>query len=387
MNKTGFRVQGSGFRGDASPLHLFTSSPAHVPLRFGYTLLEVLLALGLTVIVLSLVGTAVHSMLRSVDNGRRRAEREQLARAIMHQIANDLRAVVRYEPFDDSGLNSGIGGGASGAASALSGATGGQSDPSGQSTGTSTSTTQTPSGQSTGETQTEETTEQTLTMPVAGIYGSANQVSIDITRIPRLDEYLYADGVNAPLFRGDVRTVSYYVGSNPTAMIPGVAPAATTTDPTTATSDANSGGLTRQESDRATALWQMPSAGAASSSQNASVLAPEVASLEFRYFDGTQWLTQWDSTAMKGVPRAVEIAIYLNDDANNSQPNTSATPPVDALTPTTNNPNNFYRMVVHLPAGLPLPAVKATTEEGTEEESTTSGTSTTSSTTPMGGGT
>ncbi|MBL9124698.1 MAG: hypothetical protein JNG90_13765, partial [Planctomycetaceae bacterium] len=40
-------------------------------------------------------------------------------------------------------------------------------------------------------------------------------------------------------------------------------------------------------------------------------VAPEVAGLEFRYFDGIQWLGSWDSAAAGVLPHAVEIVATL----------------------------------------------------------------------------
>jgi prepilin-type N-terminal cleavage/methylation domain-containing protein len=377
MKRQGVGNQGSGFRvqGSGTDIHPFTSSPLHpFTLRphSGFTLLEVILALGLTAIVISLVGTAVNSTLRTIDSGRRRTEREQLARAIMHRIADDLRAVVRYEPFDDSGLNSDIGGvgGSTGGndssnTSSDSNQTGGNT--SGQNnngTGTQTSNSQ--------SSQDEESTEPTLTVPIAGIYGFQNEVRIDITRIPRLDEYLYADGVNTPLPRGDVRTVTYFLGGSANGLATTTLSASATTASTTAS------GLARMEIDRATALWQTQSASAAGS-QNVVVLAPEVASLEFRYFDGSQWLTEWDTTTQGGVPRAVEISIYLYDDRAASNQSSSPVYTAAGAMPAMDNPDNLYRLVVHLPAGLPLPAIPPATTEETSQENSNSNTSTNNS--------
>jgi hypothetical protein len=38
-------------------------------------------------------------------------------------------------------------------------------------------------------------------------------------------------------------------------------------------------------------------------------VAEEVQTIRFRYFDGSQWLDQWDSVAMRRLPRAIEIII------------------------------------------------------------------------------
>jgi hypothetical protein len=340
----------------------------------GFTLLEVILALGLTVIVLGLVGTAVNSTLRTIESGRRRTEREQLARAVMHRIADDLRAVVRYEPFDDSGLNSdiggGLGGGASGGTSGASsgqagGSTSNQNSGGNSSGGSGGSSSQNSSSQSGSQSGSDESTEETATMPVAGIYGYQNWVQLDITRIPRLDEYIHADGVNAPLQRGDVRTVTYSLGGGQNNVTGDAVAAAAMQNSTTMNATS---GLARSEVDRMVSLWQTQTGGT-QGGQNTVILAPEVASLEFRYFDGSTWQTQWDSTAMNGIPRAVEISLCFYDDVANAPSSANGDFVAASAGLTTNNPDNYYRMVVHLPAGIPLPAVPPVTTDDTSEES------------------
>jgi hypothetical protein len=128
----------------------------------------------------------------------------------------------------------------------------------------------------------------------------------------------------------------------------------------------------RTEADRAMYQWQMQ-AGSAPPDQNANVIAPEVASLEFRYFDGTQWLTQWDSTAMGGVPRAVEIAIYLYDEVADPQSPNDANLAATGVGTVMNNPDNYYRMVVHLPSGIPLSAVPPVATDDTAQQGASSG--------------
>jgi hypothetical protein len=83
---------------------------------------------------------------------------------------------------------------------------------------------------------------------------------------------------------------------------------------------ASSGGLARAEikvstSSDATSLGS----GAPSNVDEAKcVLAPEVRSLQFSYFDGTNWQDSWDSTALgpdgvtpQGSPRAIAIVLGI----------------------------------------------------------------------------
>ena len=45
----------------------------------------------------------------------------------------------------------------------------------------------------------------------------------------------------------------------------------------------------------------------------AQVIAPEIATLAFRYFDGQAWVETWDSTAMDRLPQAIEVTLGYRD--------------------------------------------------------------------------
>jgi hypothetical protein len=88
-------------------------------------------------------------------------------------------------------------------------------------------------------------------------------------------------------------------------------------------------------------------------------LAPEVLELRFRYFDGTQWVLQWDSEERQGLPMAVEITLVLAP-INYDQLSREELDEVYASGLPT------YRLIVRLPAAEP------TTSEQTEESSSES---------------
>ena len=45
------------------------------------------------------------------------------------------------------------------------------------------------------------------------------------------------------------------------------------------------------------------------------LLAPEVTRINFRYWDGSTWVVQWDSAAMIGLPRAIEVTLEVDFNA------------------------------------------------------------------------
>jgi hypothetical protein len=111
---------------------------------------------------------------------------------------------------------------------------------------------------------------------------------------------------------GDLKTVAYFISTGQTSAAPGV--------PTT--------GLARVEGDHMAIGYAMLQSSASLASQ-ARLIAPEVMSIGFRYFDGTQWLTTWDASFMQALPKAVEVTISVRvADPNN--PNAATDPSASA---------------------------------------------------------
>ena len=59
--------------------------------RNAFTLFELILAIGLSVALVSLIGTAIDLYLTRVDKSRLQVEEAQLARTVLAMIADDLR--------------------------------------------------------------------------------------------------------------------------------------------------------------------------------------------------------------------------------------------------------------------------------------------------------
>ena len=64
------------------------------------TLLELLLALGLTGVVMVVISMAIHLHLITVDTRRADIEQAQVARGVLQHIAADIRNAVWYEPLE-----------------------------------------------------------------------------------------------------------------------------------------------------------------------------------------------------------------------------------------------------------------------------------------------
>jgi prepilin-type N-terminal cleavage/methylation domain-containing protein len=302
----------------------------------GFTLLEVILALALSTLVLAAIGLAISSHLRFLEAGRQGVEEAQLARAILSGIADDLRNAVPYQP--DQGSTS---------ASNSSSAAGGTSTP--------------PTGGGdedsleTNPAESAESTEEASSLPedlstaspqaTPGLYGNAEQLEVDVSRLPRREQLylsLNASG-QSPLENQlcDVKNVVYYVLRGGMTASPTL-PAAPASE--------QGQGLFRRELDRTLALTAVQQGDQTVLEQATQSLAPEVEAIQFRYFDGQEWLEQWDSSTTNCLPTAVEIQLQLT-----RHPATSRQAPTAVV----------YRLVVY------LPAAQATTQSNTESTTET----------------
>lgn len=315
-------------RGGDSPIFAATTSVRHCQVRraakigtvpgrslFGFTLLEVLLAISLTAMVLVAVSMAIDFHLRVLGSGRADVEEAQLARAVLQRIATDLRSAV--PPSDASA------GGYSGVSSGVS--AGGQGGVSG--------------GSSISQRESSDTSVVEQTTP--GLYGTAAWLQLDISRLPRLDQFVPNAGAAVSDRASEIKTVAYYV----------IQPQ----------SDGTGGGLVRRELDRAVTSWAATQGNLADFETDVAPFAPEVATVQFQYFDGTDMVNYWDMEERNGLPMAVEIILQLRPKNEKARP-------------------MLYRLVVDLP--IATPTTVQTSETGTSSETKSTSGSTSGGKTP-----
>jgi prepilin-type N-terminal cleavage/methylation domain-containing protein len=298
------------------------SRPSRVaPRRSGFTLLEVLLTLMLASLVLVVLGMAVDFQLRVVDRGRGDVEEAQLARVLLHRIANDLRGAIPYDPLDIEGLVAEViastadsaeeavaaYGDAGSAEGAEDSSRGGSSEGSSQdSQGSQNSAPEASDSEPTEDAESDQasgTGESVLPRSVPGLYGESEWLQVDVGRLPRLDQFDYlltqSAGSTTVDRLSDVKTVTYYV----------VPPEEGAVDLAADVTESSSG-LVRRELDRAVASYGSE-AGQPDMESDAAPLAPEVSAIAFRYYDGTEWVDSWDSAEAGSLPAAVEITISI----------------------------------------------------------------------------
>ncbi|MBA4019355.1 MAG: hypothetical protein C0483_19485 [Pirellula sp.] len=421
-------------------------------LRRGYTLLEVMLVMVITMVLVTAVGSALNIYLRSVEAGRAEVEQAQLARALLRRIADDLRSAVPVvvdsstaEPSTASAAlsgaisaASGAAGGASSGGSSSGGSSGGNSSSAkitnitgstgvtniGGSTGaTSSGTTSASSAQSAGgvsgssggtsgssggasgssksggstssgssgtsggssgsgsggssgssgssggsaksAADAESESSGDVTIAPLGVYGNQYDLQVDVSRLPRIDRMdsltgtITPDGIAAagdpP---SDVKTVSYYISTTAAAAAP------LSSNSGTAAPVMPAGGLVRRQVDRAIVNYGTLYGGSTDAGTREQMLAPEATALEFRYYDGTEWLTSWSSSDRGAVPVAIEIMLTLR--AADAAPVGSTLLLASPGLPQ----EQTYRLMVHLPAGEPSTAGEASTTEDTSSTAT-----------------
>ena len=319
------RGEGSGVRGDCkdSPVSARPTPPAplsrqEVPgrggqsrrgsARSGFTLLELLLSLGLTVVLLGVVFTALDLHWRFTLTGHEEVARGQVARAVFTRMAADIRSVV-YRPESQSSVSS---------TSSDSTSTDTQSDGSTSTgtTGTGTAATGTPIGSGTATGSANSSTSPTkkdpteLTTPSdaysggsLGVFGDSEMLVMHVSRPDRRSRGTNDVSVN-PNSASDLKSVSYFLAGSSTGTLPTFLPPGSGGN-----GDSAASGLTRTSADRLTLVQAGENIELATAASTSELLADEIETLSFEYHDGFEWLTSWDSQEEGRLPNAIGISI------------------------------------------------------------------------------
>jgi hypothetical protein len=345
--------------------------------------------IGMVIVCLMM---AVDFQFRVVEGTRPKIEEAQLARVLLHRIAEDVRNVTPKGPTaasssdsedESSGAASGTSGGTnsqngtsgsnnqsgsggsnnqnnangennnqnntggdsnsqtgtsgnnqtgtSGGTSSRTSSSGGSSNQ----TGTTKSSTSSQNSQSSGST--DSSTDTSTSTPAAKLRGGTDWIQVDVCRLPRFDQWesllLAAESGASPSQLAGLKTVSYFLRSDDSLALADLSQDSQT-----------SGGLMRREADWAPGTTETDTeATPAESSEDAQSLANEVTELGFRYSDGTDWLDEWDSTESGQLPVAVEITLSIRPRTQTTQQDPLAAMDAEA-------DSLIYRLVVNLPA-------------------------------------
>ena len=242
--------------------------------RPGFTLLEVLLAMGIGLVLLGALYVAVDNQLQNTQAGREIVEQSTLARALLTRMGNDITGTItlsdpgRFRNAKSSSSSSSANAAAANAGSASA------------------------SGSNPTDTGAGNTT--VITVPL-GLVGDSATLNLYVTRTPREVSDTRSDETPPPV--SDTRRISYWlVGGGDT---PG-------------------GGLAKMEVQPITSDDVAMNLPPGVDNEDKYIIADEVRSLKFSYFDGMNWNDTWDSTQPGadgvtpiGPPRAVKIEIEV----------------------------------------------------------------------------
>ncbi|QDU05592.1 Pseudopilin GspJ [Gimesia chilikensis] len=289
----------------------------------GFTLLEVILAIGLTSLLLAAIYAALDLYWKYTTLGHRQVEQAQIARAVFQKISHDLHCVTyRLETAEA------------------------------ETEGT---------GSADSETEEAETveiqvtnTDDAYTSGNIGVYGDSQSLVLHTSRPARQPLLLSSNSgaTTTSSVRSDLLSVSYFLA---VAGAGGLQGAAGDQFRNTSWGGEDVQGVARLEGDRLSMSMADQAADLEQMASQSELLAPEISSLQFQYFDGTDWLELWDSTEYGTVPQAIRVTIGFRSDLQQTA--------LESVNEKINGYNNTYSMVIALP--LALPAVLQTTEQDT----------------------
>ena len=220
----------------------------------GYTLLELLLALGLSGILMVAVYASLSHYWRLSSVGRIDAERMQLARSLVRRMAIDIRSIVDQPeeeevPAEDEESEDGT------------------------------------------VTVTTDAADSTLTV-TARLVGTSTSLTLVAVR-PTRNRVMTATAADVALqdSQSDLRRITYSFGGG---------------------SAMETGGVSYSNVDQQEAEWAELQ-GVAMTEVPVELLAPEVISMQFQYLDGNTntWMDDWHSIEYAGLPRAIRVSMQF----------------------------------------------------------------------------
>lgn len=279
--------------------------------RRGFTLFEVLIAVGLTSILMAALYSAMDIYFGLQLDSHEEIERHQIARAVLRQMTRDIQSVsfTEQELLEEE----------------------------------ETEETDELDGNAYGESQIDpETVSMTYT---SGLVGTLTDLQLFISRPDPTLSYVSAQELDTLDQRtGELLLVRYLLADTSSAGLAGKV-----ADREVLGSSDGPVGLVRMSGDLYGLSSSFDLAEEEPQLAASKLLAPEVTSIQFRYFDGIAWLEEWDSTELNALPRAIEIVVTLRSSDPDGQDSGEDDQDEYFL------PESTYRAVVPLPLAIPVP--------------------------------
>jgi prepilin-type N-terminal cleavage/methylation domain-containing protein len=271
----------------------------------GFTLLEVILTLSMSVVLMALVGAAIQFYARDMNIRDMDIRQTQLAAAVMQMIEDDLRATLHTEPIDTAPLEALM--------AASMGGQGGGGGSSGQEEDLSAAGIESEESDVMADDLMVDLQSGVAVLQTPGLIGNQSQIQLDLSRLPRLEEYVaMLDETTADIddIPSDIKTVAYFVQG--AGIIGGVQDQLNTLDPESG--ESSGGGLVRRSLDRAATVQASSTGSLSLLNQTGELLAPEVVAIEFSYWDGVTWQLQWSSDEYGELPLAVQVRLTMGNE-------------------------------------------------------------------------
>ncbi|HEV8069260.1 MAG TPA: hypothetical protein VGP76_16085 [Planctomycetaceae bacterium] len=268
--------------------------------RRAFTLLEVLLAVGLSLLLVLAIAMAIDLYRRMTTAAQDDLSEMRLVRAVFNKFEVDIRSVVPPQPIASATAATGSPGSTPGSNSGGSGAS-------------------SSSSQSTGSSGGGDPLQYVYSRSVFGLYGDGDSLVLDTLTPHRLplsaqqqtgaqaaSSQSSDSSSNLAGVHGDMKVVGYFVLGEGTSPI---LPTSAGSGQLTPEGKVMSSGLARLEGERTAIGYAMETSS--TSSLSARIIAPEVQSIAFRYFDGSNWVASWSGATAQALPQAVEIVITV----------------------------------------------------------------------------
>lgn len=250
--------------------------------RSGFTLLELVLALGLTITLLSALYAAMELHWRFATQGQIEVERAQVARALLTRMSADIRSVSYstediYSPPDSPGDD--------------------ETDDSSE------NESDMDSGDDLASTEPAFRFAEpglAFTGASSGVYGDGATLVLHISRPYR--ERNSSDAYASALSKSDLKSVAYIMAEGDGLL-------SQTAQSQLAGMDSPQQGLVRMDGDRFSLSLDDAQNDPLQGASQARVLAEEIEYISFAFHDGYEWLTEWDSTYEGRLPNAIGITL------------------------------------------------------------------------------